>query len=29
MAFKMKGFPQLADLQNDQLKSQVGNGTNR
>ena len=25
----MKGFPQLGDLQNDQLKSQVGNGTNQ
>lgn len=29
MAFKMKGFPQIGDLQNDQLKSQVGNGTNQ
>jgi hypothetical protein len=29
MAFKMKGFPQLGDLQNDQIKSQVGNGTNQ
>tara|TARA_A100001391_G_scaffold202514_1_gene192350 strand:- start:433 stop:804 length:372 start_codon:yes stop_codon:yes gene_type:complete len=28
MAFKMKGFPMMGDLANDQLKSQVGDGTN-
>ena len=28
MAFKMKGFPLIGDVANDQLKSQVGDGTN-